>query len=452
MNWSKLTFFAKSIIVLVVAGTIGVLVYYFSPGLRVDESKQVEGLEVTDKDVNNVSSTAELPLPGTQVSSEVSGKPLVRIGGYAWNAQSGIIVANGGAKTTAGSLMEKNGVNLEIIRQDWLSELRNLHLKFIEELDRGNANPTEGVFAVMIMGDGTPYYISSVQQALDDKYGANKYNLQVIGAVGLSYGEDKLIGPPSWKMDPQTMKGALISAVLGDGDWVTAVNYASINGLKINPDPTTYDAEAVNFLPSANDDYMESAKELIKSQKEGWTIPLKEVKNGELTGKTINKKVDGCATWTPGDKTVFDELSGFTDVISTKEFNNQMATTIIAVKQWAEKNPQIVSNILRASYVASDQVKQFENWKHKAAECVAKTYDLENADYWYNMFKGQKGSKNGISYNMGGSRVFNFTDANQYYGITDGVNRYKAVYDQVSRYLKTLNPAGFNQNVKRRSV
>jgi len=65
------------------------------------------------------------------------------------------------------------------------------------------------------------------------------------------------------------------------------------------------------------------------------------------------------------------------------------------------------------------------------------------------MFKGQKGEKNGISYNMGGSRVFNFSDANQYYGITDGVNRYKAVYDQVSRYLKELNPAGFNQNVSR---
>jgi hypothetical protein len=39
--------------------------------------------------------------------------------------------------------------------------------------------------------------------------------------------------------------------------------------------------------------------------------------------------------------------------------------------------------------------------------------------------------------------------ANQYYGITDGTNRYKAVYDQVSGYLKELNPAGFNQNVKR---
>lgn len=449
MNWSKLTLFAKTIIVLLVAGTIGFLVYYFSPGLRVSESKQLQGLDVTDKDVNNINSTNQLPLPSDDLSSEVSSKPLVRIGGYAWNAQSGIIVANGGAKTTAGSLMEKNGVNLEIIRQDWLSELRNLHLKFIEEFGRGTANPKEGVFAVMIMGDGAPYYISSVQQALDDKYGVNKYNLQVVGAVGLSFGEDKLIGPPSWKMDPQTMKGSLISAVIGDGDWVTAVNYASINGLKINPDPSTYDAEAVNFLPSANDDYIESAKELIKSQKEGWTIPLKEVKNGELTGKTINKKVDGCATWTPGDKMVFDELSGFTDVISTKEFNNQMATTIIAVKQWAEKNPTVVSNILRSAYLASDQMKQFDEWQRKAAEAVAKTYGMETGDYWYSMFKGQKGEKNGISYNMGGSRVFNFADANQYYGITDGVNRYKAVYDQVSLYLKALNPAGFNENVKR---
>jgi outer membrane protein OmpA-like peptidoglycan-associated protein len=45
--------------------------------------------------------------------------------------------------------------------------------------------------------------------------------------------------------------------------------------------------------------------------------------------------------------------------------------------------------------------------------------------------------------------VFNFADANQYYGITDGVNRYQAVYSQVSRYLKELDPAGFNENVKR---
>lgn len=446
---ARLTTFSRILITLLIVGGIGAALYYFGPGIKIGESKQLEGINVSDKDVNNVTNTAELPLPSSQVSSKVASKPLARIGAYAWNAQSGIIAANGGPRTTAGSLMEQNGVNLEIIRQDWLSELRNLQVKFVEELDNGNPNPKNGVFAVMIMGDGAPYYISSTQQALNDKYGAGKYNLQVVGCVGLSYGEDKLIGPPKWKMEPSTMKGSLISAVMGDGDWVTAVNYAFANGLKVNPDPATYDAEAVNFYPSANDDYIESAKELIKSQKEGWTIQLKEVANGKLTGKSVNKKIDGCATWTPGDKMVFDALTGFTDIVSTREFNNQMATTIIAVKEWAEANSSTVSNILKSAYQSSNQMKQYDSWRRKAAECVAATYALENGEYWYNMFQGQKGEKSGITYNMGGSRVFTLADANQYYGLSDGVNRYKAVYDQVSFYLKELNPAGFNQNVKR---
>jgi OmpA-OmpF porin, OOP family len=449
MNWSKLTFFSKALITLAVAGAIGAGVYYLSPGLRTDESKKLDKLDVTDKDVNNVTTSAELPLPSGEASSDVASKPLVRLAGYAWNGQTGIIVANGGAKTTKGSLMEQNGVNLEIIRQDWLSELRNLHMKFVDDFDKGNPNSKEGVAGIIIMGDGAPFYISSVQQSLDDKYGKGKYNMQIVGAVGLSYGEDKLIGPPSWKMNPQSIKGALVSTVIGDGDWVVAVNYAFANNIKVNPDPSTYDPEALNFFAAANDDYVEASKELIKSQKEGWTVPLKEVKDGKLTGKTINKKIDGCATWTPGDKMVFDALTGFTDIASTREFNNQMATTIIVLKEWADKNKQTVSNILKASYIASNQVKQYEGWKRKAAENVAKTFNMEDADYWYNMFKGQKGEKNGISYNMGGTRVFNLADANQYYGITDGTNRYKAVYDQVSKYLKDLNPAGFNQNVKR---
>jgi OOP family OmpA-OmpF porin len=449
MKWSNLTLFSKALIAITIAAVIGVLVYFLSPGLKVDKSKSLDKLELSDKDVNNVITSEEMSLPAEGASTEISSKPLVRIGGYAWNAQSGIIVANGGPKTTKGSLMEKNGVNLELVRQDWLSELRNLHLKFVEEFDRGKNFPDQGVAAIMIMGDGVPFYISSVQQALDDKYGAGKYQMQVLGAIGLSYGEDKLIGPPSWKMDPQSMKGSLVSAVIGDGDWVTAVNYAFANGLKVNPDPATYDAEAVNFIASANDDYIESAKELIKSQKTGWTVPLKEVKDGKLTGKTINKKVDGCATWTPGDKMVFDELSGFTDVVSTREFNNQMATSVIFVKQWAEKNKDLVVNILKSAYLASNQMKQYDSWKVRASEATAKTFGIETPDYWYKMFKGQKGEKNGISYNMGGSRVFNLADANQYYGVSDGTNRYKAVYDQVSKYLKELNPAGFNQNVKR---
>jgi len=445
----RLTTLSKLLITFLIIGLVGGAIFYFSPDVKVEESRQLTSIDVTDSDVNNVTDASQLDLPSDDRSDKVKDKPLTRIAAYAWNAQSGIIVANGGPFTTEGSMMEANGVNLEIIRQDWLSELRNLQMKFVQEFDAGKANPDQGVFAIMMMGDGAPYYISSVQQSLNDKYGPDKYHVQVVGSVGLSYGEDKLIGPPKWKLDPQSMKGALISTVIGDGDWVTSVNYAFANGIPVNPDPSTYDAEAVNFYPSANDDYVESAKELIKSQKEGWTIPLKEIKDGKLTGNTIDKKIDGCATWTPGDKMVFDAINGYTDIVSTKEFNNQMATTVIAVKEWCEKNPETVSNILKASYTASNQMKQYDSWRKRAAEAVTKTYEMEDADYWYAMFRGQKGEKGGISYNMGGSRVFNLSDAQQYYGMKDGVNRYKAVYDQVSYYLAELNPAGFNQNVKR---
>lgn len=448
MQWSQFTLLSKSLITLVVAGTVGAGVYYLSPGLRVNESKTLEGLKVNSTDINNLITSSLEAVPSTNKSSKVASQPLVRIAGYAWNAQSGIIAANGGAKTTEGSQMEANGINLELIRQDWLTELRNLQMKFIENFDQGKTN-NDGAAGIMIMGDGAPYYISSAQQAIDEKYGKGKYHLQVVGVIGMSYGEDKLIGPIAWKLNPKSMKGALISTVIGDGDWVTAVNFAFANGLKVNPDPQTYDAEAINFIPSANDDYIESPKELIKSQKTGWTIPLKEVINGKLTGKTINKKVDGCATWTPGDKLAFDALQGYTDIISTKEFNNQMPTVLICIKEWANANPDLVKRILKATYTANNQMKQYDEWRRAASVAAHNLFQQETPEYWYQMFKGVSAEKGGIPYNMGGSKVLNLADAKQYLGMKDGVNRYKAVYDQVSLYLKELNPAGFNENVSR---
>lgn len=449
LRTQKLTTFSELLIVVAAIGAILGGVYYLSPGIKTAVSKQLRGIDLNQMDVNNVSNAEKIALPSTDVSSEVTGKPLVIIAAYAWNAQSGIIVSNGGPKTTKGSLMEKNGVNLEIIRQDWLSELRNMQMKFIEEFDRGQTYPSsnKSAFAIMMMGDGAPFYISSMQKSLNEKYGKDKYHVQVMGVVGMSNGEDKLIGPPNWKSDPKSMKGSVISAVLGDGDWVTTVNYCFANGLKVNPDPATYDADAVNIYPSENDDYIKSAEELIKSQTTGWTVSLKEVVNGKLTGKTVNKKIDGCATWTPGDKTVFDKLSGFVDIVSTKEFNNQMPTVVIGVKEWAEKNPEIVSNILKSSLTASNQMKNYEDWKVRASKAVADTYQMETPEYWYKMFKGQQETKNGLTYNMGGSKVFNYADVMQYFGLTDGVNRYKSVYNQVSGYLTELNPFGFNENV-----
>jgi outer membrane protein OmpA-like peptidoglycan-associated protein len=104
--------------------------------------------------------------------------------------------------------------------------------------------------------------------------------------------------------------------------------------------------------------------------------------------------------------------------------------------------------LLKQTYTACNQIKQYDTWSVKASECVAKTYNFENAKYWYTLFKGQTGTKDNLDYHIGGSRVFNYSDAMQYYGITDGNNRYRSVYNQISTYLKDLNPGGFNETCK----
>lgn len=450
LKTKKLTTLAEAMILVVVLAVVLTGVYYFAPGLRVAVSKQMTALDINTDNLNNVTKGEKLPVPSATPSTKVSNQPLMRIAEYAWNGNSGMIVANGGPRTTQGSLMEAAGVNLEIVRIDGVNDLRNMQLKFVEEFNGGNTNPTsdKSAFAVSIMGDGAPFYITTTQKSLDEKFGKGKYHVQNIAAIGLSYGEDKLIGPKIWKDNPQSMKGSVISAVIGDGDWVVAINYASANKIAVNPDASTYDADAINFVPAPNDDYIEAVKDLIKSQKTGYTVPLKEVKNGKLTGKTLNRKIDGAVTWTPGDKIAFDALSGFTDVVSTKDFVNQMATSIIVVKEWALQNEKLVINMLKQTYTACNQIKQYDEWAVKASECVAKTYNFETPKYWYDLFKGQTGTKDGLDYHIGGSKVFNYADAMQYFGITDGNNRYKAVYNQVSIYLTDLNPCDFNGTCK----
>ncbi len=192
--------------------------------------------------------------------------------------------------------------------------------------------------------------------------------------------------------------------------------------------------------------FIEDKKTQPQTNLKGFSI-LSYTDDGEIL--SVNRKIDGCATWTPGDKMVFDKLSGFTDIVSTKEFNNQMPTVLIGLKEWATPNADLVSNILKSALTASNQMKNYDDWKKRAAEAVTETYKMENPKYWYDMFKGQKGSKDGLAYNMGGSKVFNYADAMQYFGLSDGVNRYKSVYSQVSGYLKELNPFGFNENVGR---
>ena len=127
----RLTILSKLIILILVAGALvgisRVILNQGGHGGMID--KLMPQAATKDAVVPNAASlpegmtngTASIPvgpivLPGSDPSTSRADE--VRILGYAWNAQQGLLLANGGVSTTAGSLMEKNNVKLRFIRQD----------------------------------------------------------------------------------------------------------------------------------------------------------------------------------------------------------------------------------------------------------------------------------------------------------------------------------------------
>lgn len=423
-------------------------VSYFLPQSKVREAILGSVIELNTDVINNIEEGKELPLAGYEISKKVSNEPQFVVGGYPWNGQTAMMASAGGNRTKVGSLMEANNVNFRFIRKDGVEDLQTLLLNQVNEMEKGNYSATDmSAHGIISMGDGVPSFIATTQHLLDSKFGG-KYHVQAIGAFGMSYGEDGLIAPINWKNNPKELIGKVISVVYGDGNWVVVLNYCHANGLPVNPDHTTYDPDAVNLYPSADDDFIKSAEELIASQLNGFTVKLDEIKNGRRTGKKVSKSIDAMASWTPADKMVFDKLDGFTKIISTKEFNNQMPTTLVVIKEWADKHPHIITNFFKSVYVSANQIKQYDSWAKRGGEANAESFGMETPKYWYDLFKGEEGLKNGVPYQIGGSRVLNLADAKQYYGLgSDGNSRYKVVYDQVSKYLAEYKPFGFDKRI-----
>jgi outer membrane protein OmpA-like peptidoglycan-associated protein/ABC-type nitrate/sulfonate/bicarbonate transport system substrate-binding protein len=368
------------------------------------------------------------PLPGTAPAED--GTPVVWEV-MAWNSQMAGMLANGGPRTTQGSALAANKIDMQITRQDDVSKMQADLVKNALDLQ---ANPSTPGLIVSIMGDGLPAF-SAVQAQLA-KAGTG---LQIIPySVGKSFGEDKLMGPKEWLDNPKAALGKTISCYLRDGDHNIALKWCADNGLKVNPDETTYDPEAVNFMAAS--DFLVAAEKYIVGKPESRT----KVVSGHSTGVKVDVVADAVATWTPGDVNIAKQKGGLVNIVSTKDYSNQMPNIMVTTKRWYDAHQPAVLSLMTAFAVAGDQVKSHPEALTRAADISAQVYGDQDKPgaYWLKYYKGtSEADRTGNVVELGGSKAFNFSDNLSLFGLdTNGTNIYAAVYKTFGDVQSKLYP------------
>ncbi|MBL7826450.1 MAG: OmpA family protein [Saprospiraceae bacterium] len=434
---SRLTTFGKLTITFLIVGALfGIYKFLQSQGYLnpkdTQQSQVIEKVDLPDAPKNAASTVSPANMPGS--SPARLSTPEVRWLLWAWNAHMGLMFANGGGETTEGSIMAAKKVNLKLSRQDDVSQMQANLVKFAEEYKNNPASARGGAQFVSVMGDGAAAFLAGVNPQLE-KLGKD-YRAQVIYTCGRSLGEDKFMGPPAWKQNPQTARGGVCTAVLRDGDWNIVIKWCADNGIPVNSDETTYDADAMNFI--AADTYIDASEKYIN----GYSEERDEVKNGKRTGKKVKVNVTAVTTWTPGDVMVAQRKGGLVSIVSTREYRSQMPCVVIGIKKWMEDNRTTVENMIEGIAAGGDQVKSYSPCLKKAAEISAGVYKEESPEYWEKYYTGVvETDKKGLSVELGGSRVNNLADNLEMFGLTPGsTNIFKIVYTTFGDIVKKLYP------------
>lgn len=428
----------------IIIGIIILAIVYFAANTFLPKEKIWQALVPQKANIAQVEelagNNATVPLLPFPSGSPITTGIAIRMNIWAWNTHIGLILANGGSETTDGGIMAKHHVRLSLIRQDDAGQMQNNLMAFANELAKGNPQPSGGVHFVTIMGDGAAAFLQGINPNLA-KLGPD-YTAEAIASWGYSWGEDKLMGPSEWKSNPQSMKGGVISGYLRDGDWNIAMKFMADNGIPNNPDPTTYDPNAVNWV--AADDYIDAGKKYISSV---YSEERSEIRDGKKTGKKVKigvggVPINGVVTWTPGDVNVAREKGGLVSIVSTKEYRWQMPNTLIGIKKWDSENRDLVENMLAAGFEGADQIKCHDEALHKAASLSAQVYGEQTPDYWYKYFKGvTERDITGLTVELGGSRVNNAADNMYLFGLLPGsMNIFAATYNTFGDIVKQQYP------------
>lgn len=441
--WSNLGPAAKVLIFVVIFGAIASL-FYFNvipmPGKKYTASTTLDKAELGKMNIPATSTGGTIQMPSTRPSAAKQNQAVTTYVA-AWNAQMGWMFANGGPQTTEGSLMEKNGVNMTLIRQDDYEMMKKALVYHARQVKAGTyfSSSSDHATFVAFMGDGAPSFLQSANDMLTKEVGP-EYVAEGFFVAGFSYGEDKFMGPLEWRENPQTMRGGLVICVLRDGDFNICLKYCADNSIPVNPDPTTFDMSALNFY-NANS-FSDAAQKFIT----GVTDTRPEVKNGRLTGDKKTVVAKGVSTWLPGDQVVVDRGSQpVITIVSTKEYAGQMPCLIVGIKKFDQQYPDILYGIMKAISDGSEAVRSSKAALYRAAEVSAQVYNENTPEYWAKYFDGEPRDVNisgrTIRIELGGSRVCNLGDNFNYLGLMPGTrNIFKDVYEYFGNQYVKLYP------------
>jgi OmpA-OmpF porin, OOP family len=422
----------KIVMILLVLGVIfAAKVYWWDK--RPQDAKQSHDIgRVALPDAPEASlagNAVKLPLPSDETSVNGGTRIVWKI--MAWNSQFPLMYANGGAVTTKGSLLDKSKLQVEIVRQDDCFKSLADIVKFAQDY---KSNPeTPGVFA-SFMGDGMPAFFASLAKELEPL--GPEYQPIAFYAMGKSYGEDQLMGPPDWKKDPKSALGKTVACVLRDGDMNILLKWAGDNNLRVNPDETTFDKDAINIISAS--DFLDAGNKYITGYKES----RKVVKDGKKISEEVTVGVDAVSTWTPCDVNIAKQKGGLVTIANTKQYASQMPNITITIKKFAYDHRTDIENLIISLSQAGDQVRSFNDAKAFAANISAKVYAEQTGDYWLKYYNGVvEKDVQGLEVALGGSMAFNLQDAANTFGLgKDGIDRYKIVYTTFGDILSKMYP------------
>jgi len=109
-------------------------------------------------------SNIALALPSTKQAAVRQPVQVVYV--WEWNAQMGLILANGGMNTTQGSPMDKHGVSVKLIHQDDTPISQASQVKFANALATSGVPQADSAEYVVIMGDGAGQYLQAINTTL----------------------------------------------------------------------------------------------------------------------------------------------------------------------------------------------------------------------------------------------------------------------------------------------